>query len=203
MDYSSNFFGKKLEELTYADIVFFFNTDQDETDTIEFKSFNAAHGNIEASLDGIRKGISAMLNSNGGIIIWGAPEGRVIEGKKEKVFGGELSPVNVLIEKDRLINKISSSIIPLPVGVNVNILNDGENYIYIFEIQKSSYSPHQFKNVYYARLDGQSQPAPHYLVEALFRKITYPNIQGYIKLAEISHNGRSYFLDIEYTTPQL
>lgn len=196
MDFSSIFFGKKLEDLSYADIVSFFSVDQDETDMIEFKSFNAAHGNIETNLEGIKKGITAMLNSNGGIVIWGAPEGHEVAGRKEKVFGGALSPVIQLIEKDRLINKISSSIIPLPVGVNVKILNDGANYIYIFEIQKSPYSPHQFKNLYYARLDGQSQPAPHYLIEALFRKISYPDIRGFIKLDKAFVDNSNYILDI-------
>ena len=197
MDYSNKFFGKKIDDLNYVDIQTFFTVDQDETDTIEFKSFNSAHGNIETSLDGIKKGITAMLNSNGGIILWGAPEGRAIPGKTEKVFGGALSPVNQLIEKDRLINKISSAIIPLPVGVNVKILNVGNDYVYIFEIQKSQYSPHQINNIYYVRLDGQSKPAPHYFIDALFKKISYPNIQGYIKLAQISTNGNLYFLDIE------
>lgn len=102
MDYSSAFFGKKLDDLVYGDIVSFFAIEQDETDMIEFKSYNAAHGTVEKSLEGIKKGITAMLNSNGGIIIWGAPEGKSIAGKKEKVFSGALSAVSELIEKDKL-----------------------------------------------------------------------------------------------------
>lgn len=163
---------------------------------IEFKSYNVAHGTVEKSLEGIKKGITAMLNSSGGIIIWGAPEGKQVAGKKEKVFSGVLSPVSELIEKDKLINKISSAITPLPVGVNVKILQDGASYVYLFEVQKSAYSPHQLNNLYYARLDGQSQPAPHYLIEALFRKISYPDLRGYLKLTNISHDGHNHYLDI-------
>lgn len=196
MDYASNYFGKKLDELTYADIQAYFVDEKEETESIEFKSFPPGHGVIEKSLDGIKKGICAMLNSDGGIIIWGAPVGQDVPGKKEKIFKGNLAPVNQLIEKDKLINKISSAIIPLPVGVSVKILNNGADYVYVFEIQKSQYRPHQFQNLYYARLDGQSQPAPHYLIEALFRKISYPNLQGYIKLENLTHDGTYYYLDV-------
>jgi hypothetical protein len=196
MDYSSNFFGKKINDLSYADIESFFTEDQEENNLIEFKSFDSIHGNINESLDGVKRCICAMLNSDGGIIILGAPKGRKVDNKKEKVFKGVLCPVHQLIEKDRLINTISGSIIPLPVSVKVNILQNEGNYVYAFEVQKSEYSPHQFKNCYYARLDGQTQPAPHYLVEALFRKISYPNIKGYIGLNNIDINGNNYLLNI-------
>ena len=36
------------------------------------------------------------------------------------------------------------------------------------------------------RLDGQSVVAPHHYVEALFKQIKYPNIEGYIKFGKIS-----------------
>lgn len=148
MDYSSSFLGKKLGELLFSDVVNFFNGGRDESDIIEFKSYNRVHGNIETSIGGLQKVVTAMLNSNGGIVIWGAPEGRKVEGRKEKVFEGQLSTVNQRFEKDFLINKISQSIIPLPVGINVKILNENDDYVYVFEIQRSLYSPHQYQNVY-------------------------------------------------------
>lgn len=118
------------------------------------------------------------------------------EGRKEAIFVGDLSLVNDLIEKDRLISKVSDSITPLPVGINVATLQTDGGYVYVFEVQKSNYSPHQFKNVYYARLDGQTKPAPHYLVEALFKQITYPQLEAYIGFNKIHSDGRLYFLDI-------
>jgi hypothetical protein len=53
-------------------------------------------------------------------------------------------------------------------------------YIYMFDVASSDHSPHQFDNVYYMRLDGQTLPAPHAYVEALFKKIRYPAIEGYL-----------------------
>lgn len=194
-NYSQQYFGKDLTQLKFDDISDFFVVAKEESDKIEFKAFHPKYGNFKQNLDGVNRGICAFLNSNGGILIWGAPLGQTIDGKE--IFQGDLSPVKELMEKDAIISKISDSITPLPVNINVNILSDNDNHLYIFEIQQSNYSPHQFKNTYYARLDGQTKPAPHYLIEALFRKISYPNIEGFLDLERygVMPNGRS-FLDI-------
>ncbi len=197
MDYSKAYFGKSLNELLYQDIVDFFISEQEESDRIEYKSFSIQHGNFNNKLEGVIRGICAFLNSDGGILVWGAPEGIKLENRKERIFKGVLSPINELLEKDSLISKISDSITPLPVGINVQILKEENLYVYIFEVQKSDYKPHQFKSIYYARLDGQTKPAPHYLIEALFKQIKYPNIEGYIKPIKISSDGSKFLLDIE------
>ena len=196
MDYSQNYFGKALSDLTFTDIENYFVEEKDESVSIEFKSYSATYGNLNRNLEGVIRGICAFLNSEGGILIWGAPEGTTVEGRQERVFVGELSPIPELKEKDWLINKISDSINPLPVGIQVQIFENEGNYVYLFMVQQSTFSPHQFKNIYYARLDGQTKPSPHYLIEALFKKITYPNIESYIKPDKILNNGTSYFLDL-------
>ncbi|HUM55463.1 MAG TPA: ATP-binding protein [Bacteroidales bacterium] len=196
MDYSTTYFNKPLGGLTYQDIVDYFVDAKEESIKIEFKAFSARYGNFTENLNGVIRGICAFLNSEGGILIWGAPEGVQPQGQPNKVFQGTLSPLTELKEKDWLINKISDLITPLPVGIDVVILQNATSIVYIFEIQPSNYSPHQFKNTYWARLDGQTRPAPHYLIEALFKRIRYPNIEGFIKPEEIAHNGVNYFLDI-------
>jgi len=190
--YSTVYFGKALHELSYKDIELFFSEEQHtESETIEFKSYNI-RGSFDDQLNkGVIRGISAFLNSSGGILIWGAPVGKKIEGRSEEIFAGDLSPVNHLKEKDALINVIISRISPLPMGISVQILNQGEYFIYVFEVQPSINKPHQFNERYYIRLDGQSKPAPHYLVDALFKQIKYPEICGYIKFekAQYDYNG--------------
>lgn len=195
INYSQQYFGKDLNDISYENVVDFFIVEKEESDKIEFKAFHHKFGNVKKNLEGVTRGICAFLNSNGGILIWGAPLEQKID--ERSIFQGALSPVTELIEKDSLISKISDSITPLPVNINVNIIEREGNYLYVFEIQISNYSPHQFKNTYFARLDGQTKPAPHYLVEALFKKISYPNIEGYINLDRFGNlpNGQS-FLDI-------
>jgi len=194
-NYSQQYFGKNLDNLEIQDISDFFAEEKEESDKIEFKAFHHTFGNFNRNLEGVIRGICAFLNSNGGILIWGAPLGQ--ENENRQIFQGPLSLVTQLIEKDTLISKISDSITPLPINVNVHTIENRGDYLYIFEVQKSNYSPHQFKNIYYARLDGQTKPAPHYLIDALFKKVSYPNIEGFINLDGFGNasNGNVY-LDI-------
>jgi len=187
MDFSTAFFGKTLNNLLYEDIVSYFSEVRGESELIEFKSF-AERATFDAGLQGVIKAISAFLNSNGGIVIWGAPKGQKLVGNSEDVFTGALAAVNELKEKDSLINKISSAIVPLPIGIQVNILSSNDSsYVYIFEIQPSMYKPHQYDTRYYVRLDGQSKPAPHYLIDALMKQVTFPNIAGVINFGHLSY----------------
>ena len=185
MDFCTSYFGKPLTELSYDDIHNYFSEPRIENATIEFKSFHE-RSTLDAGLKGVIKGICSFLNSEGGILVWGAPEGTTPVGGKEDVFVGELRPVSELVEKDRLINRISSEITRLPIGIKVQILTNGSGYLYVFEIQESQTKPHQFGDRYYIRLDGQSRPAPHYVVEALMRQITYPNLSGYITFSNLA-----------------
>lgn len=196
MDFSAKLLNKAIEDLNYQDIEDYFLVEKEESDIIEFKSYSATHGNFNKNIEGVIRGICALLNSEGGIVIWGAPEGTVLAGNSYKSFVGNLSPVVENKDKDWLINKVSDSISPLPVGIKVATLEKNGGYIYVFEVQQSDYKPHQFKNTYFARLDGQTKPAPHYLVEALFRKISFPNLEGYVAFNKIDHNGNQYLLSI-------
>ena len=98
-----------------------------------------------------------------------------------------------------MINKISDNITPLPTGVRVEVVqNAATENIYIIEVQPSPYKPHQYDNTYFVRLDGQTKPAPHYFIEALFKRISYPNIEGYIKVekAGLIQNPSRYYLTL-------
>ena len=67
MDYSTKYFGKKLDDLEYQDIVEFFSNPQTESNKIEFKSYNTTNP-FNEQLKKIYIGICAMLNSEGGIL---------------------------------------------------------------------------------------------------------------------------------------
>jgi hypothetical protein len=196
MDFSRAYFNKPLDDLVYDDIVNYFVDSKQETETIEFKSYHA-RSTFDTGLQGVIRGISAFLNSSGGILIWGAPSGQKVQGNVEDVFVGNLSPISELHGKDRLINRISSAIVPLPIGVKVNILESDGSYVYVFEVQPSIYKPHQYDTRYYVRLDGQTKPAPHYLVDALMKQVTYPNLNGIIKFNPMTiDNAAAYHLPI-------
>ncbi|NBA86068.1 hypothetical protein GVN16_09865 [Emticicia sp. CRIBPO] len=195
MAYSKLFFGKDVQELSYNDIERFFEVPKEESDKIEFKAIVNFNSD---SIKGILKAIVGLLNSEGGIIIWGSPIGRTIEGKKEKVFSGDLSPTTELIEKDSFISKIADKITPSPAGIKFQQLQKEELFIYIIEVDQSFYSPHQFENVYYMRMDGQTRPAPHHYVEALFRRVTFPKLEGYLKIESLNEHVNSLKLILKF-----
>jgi hypothetical protein len=179
-DHALTYFGKPLADLQYVDIEHFFASEHSESDQIEFKSVNP-NGPLEAKLPGIIEGITAFLNSSGGLLIWGAPEGVKVEGRKEKVFVGSPTNLPLTVEKDWLISKIADKIIPLPRGFRVQLVACATGQVAVFEVDESPYSPHQADNRYYMRLDGQSKPAPHHYIEALFKKVTFPRLEVYLK----------------------
>lgn len=196
MIYSKSILGKVLEELTFQDIIDYFQNPQQESNIAEYKSFNP-RGDFDQKFIGIYQAVCALLNSEGGIIIWGAPVGQHVSGRKEKIFSGDLTPINRIVEKDYLINRISDNITPLPNNINARIIERNEECVIVIEVEKSIYSPHQTQNVYYMRLDGQSKPAPHHYIEALFKQIRYPELGGYIKFESIETDGTRYFLGIK------
>ncbi len=197
MDFSTAIFGKNLESLTYQDIVDFFIIEHSESNNIEFKAFSSQYGNFNNNVKGVIRAICGFLNSDGGVVIWGAPLG-VNDANGEKKFIGNLAPITEYKDKDWIINKVSDSVTPMPVGIKVSVLQNSpiEN-LYVFEIQPSPYKPHQTDNSYWVRLDGQTKPAPHYLIEALFKRISFPNIEGYLKFnrAIFQTSRRQYYVD--------
>jgi hypothetical protein len=183
--YAKSILGKELESLTYHDLVNYFLNPRQESNITEYKSYKP-QGDIEQKLAGVYQALCAMLNSDGGIVIWGAPEGKSVEGRKEKQFVGQLSPIDRVFEKDYLINKLSDNITPLPNSIKVEIIENHNQCIVVIEVRKSAYAPHQTKNIYYMRLDGQSKPAPHHYIEALFKQVRYPELGGYIRFNRLS-----------------
>ncbi|MEM6895387.1 MAG: ATP-binding protein [Bacteroidota bacterium] len=205
MSFSQIIFNKDLYDLAYDDIVQFFNVEKEENLNLEFKSY-PSQGNHSDKENAVFKAICGLLNSEGGIVIWGAPiETRDSDGNTRAQ--GDLTPFQTTLDRDRLINKISSVIIPLPTGIRVQKLNaPNNNSIFIVEVPKSSQKPHQFKNHYYVRLDGQTKIAPHYLIEAMMKSVDFPIIRGHLRLKSIEIVGQHYrvnFRSVIYNTSKL
>lgn len=182
MDYAKKLFNKSLRELSFDDIANYFKEPREESEILEFKS---GQGDFEGVFTkNILRTITAFLNSSGGILIWGAPKEASIEKDKPKACSGELCPLTALKEKDHLINRISSAISYMPTGIRVERLEKDSQYIYLFEIDESPSKPHQYNGTYYIRLDGQSKPAPHYIVDSLFKQIRFPEVEGCINFSD-------------------
>ena len=66
MSYIKKIFNKDIDNLNISDLVTFFETEQEETSVLEFKS-----GDVE--IIDLYKEITAFLNTEGGLLIIGAP----------------------------------------------------------------------------------------------------------------------------------
>lgn len=193
MKYSNVLFNKDLYDLEFADIEAFFVTVKEETLNLEFKSY-VAQGEYNKKEDAVKKAVCGLLNSEGGIVIWGAPiETKDQQGNTSAV--GALTPFSSILDKDRFINILSSTISPLPVGIRIQVLkNNADESIFIIEVEKSLLRPHQYDNKYYIRLDGQTRIAPHYLISALMKSTDFPVIQGHLRLKRIEWDRTNYLL---------
>jgi len=178
-NFAQNLFGVELSQVSAQTLITYFHEQRLETDTLEFKSF-PAQANFDPLFSKILKTVCGFLNGSGGLLILGAPVKTVVG--EVDYFQGELTPLTVQKSVDWFINKISSGITPMPIGISVKIVTVEESFVYLFEVQESQYKPHQFDHIYYIRLDGQTKPAPHYIVQALMRQITYPDLRATLRL---------------------
>lgn len=200
MTHIERIFSKQITELVYSDIEEYFSEPQIETDFIEFKSFDSSR-TIPQNFDLIHRAFCAFLNSEGGVIIWGAP--RSTGSGNEIVFGGEgqqLRPITSVPAKDQMVNILSGKITPLPNSFQLTVIANYDNTqsIIVIEIVKSEYSPHQYNNFYYMRMDGQTRYAPHHYIEALFKQIKFPQIEAYIKFGSLNvHMSQEYRFPVE------
>lgn len=202
MSLSQKILGVEIGEISLKILQSFFQEEKEESDVLEFKSFHTEKNNqndYKHKEDGVLRTICAFLNSNGGLLIWGAPGGEKRSSvDSKKVFTGKLSPVDRDIEKDAFISKLANRIIPSPSGIRFGKIKVEENeFVYVIEVEQSLTKPHQVNNTYFMRLDGQTVTAPHHYIEALFKQIKYPHLEGYISFGKIStYNTSIFYMEI-------
>ncbi|MFA8435896.1 MAG: helix-turn-helix domain-containing protein [Marinifilaceae bacterium] len=197
MQFSKLIFNKDLYDLTIDDILEFFSSEQEESSILEFKA-----GKVE--VNDIHREVSAFLNTEGGLLIIGAPkEEEIPKGKnKVKVCKGDPMPSTRIKNQDNLMRSISSNISPAPTKIRAKEIPFKEGNIYILEIPQSVTPPHQVSNEgkYYIRLERDSKPAPHGIVEALFFKRQKPDLDVAFNISnEHKTINRTIFIDFLFS----
>lgn len=183
-NYIEKIFGKSRNDLKLDDIKEYFSTPQEESSVIEFKS-----GEVE--INDVFKEIAAFLNTEGGLLIIGAPR----ETKKEigknviKICEGNLTYSNFK-GKDWLYQKIASNIVPTPTELKIEEFLTENGNVFIIDIPQSMNPPHQCSSdgKYYLRLERDAKPAPHGIVQALFNKRRVPSLDVDIQIKEIEYD---------------
>jgi hypothetical protein len=192
-DYIEKIFGKNRNEVTINDLKEYFTTPQEESSVIEFKS-----GEVE--INDIFKEITAFLNTEGGLLIIGAPrETKKTIGKNIiKICEGDLTYSNFK-NKDWLYQKIASNIVPTPTNLKIEEYLTEEGNVFLIDIPQSLNPPHQCSadGKYYLRLERDAKPAPHGIVQALFDKRRVPSLSAEIDIEQIGSHSDKIFLRIK------
>lgn len=189
VSFTQTHLGKSIDEIKAEDLTVYFSTEHDETLTLEFKSFHQREGDIKHKENGVLRTICGFLNSNGGLLIWGAPVGTK-RADGHKAFKGQLSPVEKPYTRDDFIRMLSGRIVPFAAPVQIKDIEiEAGKYVYLIDVPESEAKPHQFDNIYYMRLDGQTKVAPHYVIDAMFKQIKIPNLKVFLRLDEFTHRN--------------
>jgi len=180
---------KELYELELADIRDFFSDLQEESSVLEFKS-----GDV--SLEMVHREVAAFLNTEGGLLILGAPREKIV--KNIRVCTGQLTRCTTFSSQDTLMRSIASNISPTPTGIKAKSIIWEEGSVFILEIPQSVTPPHQVSNEgkYFIRLEREAKAAPHGIVEALFNKRQSPNLVGKL---ECFHNKAKNQLEVHFS----
>ncbi|KQC32291.1 hypothetical protein AAU57_02330 [Nonlabens sp. YIK11] len=192
-NYIEKIFHKNRQEVTLENIKNYFQSPQEETSIVEFKS-----GGVE--IIDIYKEITAFLNTEGGLLMIGAPrETKDKVGKNYRtVCQGELT-YSSFKNKDWLYQKIASNIVPTPTNIKINEYLTVEGSIFLLDIPQSSNPPHQSSSdgKYYIRLECEAKPAPHGLVQALFEKRKRPQLTAEIDINRVDFQSNEISIQIK------
>ncbi|MBI2415640.1 MAG: ATP-binding protein [Candidatus Kerfeldbacteria bacterium] len=167
-----------------------------ESEILEYKT--ASRNFTDSDKKEIKKDISAMANSGGGVIIYG-----IATDPSDKTKPNQLESIDPLnIETiDRV---IASGIQPNINGISKHIVESGTKKYLILYIPKSESAPHQnlqdFR--YYRRIGTESKPMEHFVLELFFGKRLSPVLSLEVeplnrsKELIISENGWSEEIDL-------
>lgn len=175
-NYIQKILGKSIEKIQLDHVKEFFKSPQEETSILEFKSG-------EVDILKVFKEIAAFHNTEGGLLIVGAPKEQVQEiGKvKKKLCQGNLT-YSKFEGRDWLLQKIGSNIVPYPTGIQIKDFQTEQGAVFLIDVPQSTNPPHQCTSdgCYYIRIDNESKPAPHGFIQAMFNQRRKPKLLALI-----------------------
>ena len=160
---------------TIEDIKALIAQGQQEGLNLEYKGA-AALGTSDGKKNEIAKDVSAMANSDGGIIIYGVRE--FDEVNKKHLPEGVDPVIRAGFTKEQLEQIIQSNIRPKIEGLKIYPISllDPDHVIYIVEIPQST-TCHQAKDKkYYKRHNFESVPMEHYEILDVLNRAKHPSI---------------------------
>jgi len=154
----------------------------EESTTLDYKALDALKHNLEISKD-----ISAMANSEGGVIIYGVKE-------DDKGFPKEIEWSSDKRLKDKIDQVLSSNVNRKIEGCEIEEIKseaDNTKFVIVVNVPKSDIIPHQSgSKKYYRRSNSRVRAMEHYEVEDSFFRRKRPNLE--IELIRCPTRAPSY-----------
>lgn len=173
----------------------FFAQNQEENIRLEFKSFDSANWK-----KGVSKAICAFANTNGGVIIFGAPQESTDNATGRKFSIGPLVPING-VEKDTIVRSMASNIDPPQNKVIYDFINVTGGSVAIIQVPKVEADPCMYiydkKNQYLWRNEAESVPAHHSYVSLMFRGARYCDFKCNLIVETCSFNAASQLFTLK------
>lgn len=145
----------------------------------------------------ITKDISAMANSDSGIIIYGIKE---FDSKDKKHLPEKIDPVNRQEYSKEWIEHIINNIKPKIVGVKIipiPINKNNTHCVYVVDIPKST-TAHQATDFrYYRRFNFESVPMIDYEIKDIMNRAKIPNVNVKFKFKNINTGNVSHDYNLE------
>lgn len=156
------------------DIKFLIDNSVEESTELEYKcSFAKLNKDWKKEL---AKDVSAMANSNGGIIIYGLKEKEISKGHS---VPEDISPISTSeMSKDQLSQLLSSNIQPIIDGIEISYIPyDNESGFYIVSVPQS-YTAHQNKlsHMYHKRRNAVVEAMEDYEIRDVMNRSKTPII---------------------------
>lgn len=163
-------FGTSFTEITYEQIEQYFSIPREENLNFECKSFKSFEGQLQE----LQIEIVGFKNSDGGILIYGGP--RNINHTEQ--LQQQLVPITDKLNERNILDKLISQIEPFCSGIQERLIQKigEEKWILAILIDKTTSTAFMVKEKgFYFRTSRKARPAPHYFVEALMKRVTYPD----------------------------
>lgn len=123
----------------------------------------------------ITKDVSAMANSDGGVIIYG-----IAERRENKALPGTLTPINQREFSKEWLEQIIQNIEPRIIGIEIHPVNaeDGSGGVYyVVEVPKASTAHQALDQKYYRRFNFESVAMYDHEIRDLMNRQTTPRVE--------------------------
>lgn len=161
----------------------------EESLNLDYKAADALE-KTEKKKNEIRKDVSAMANSDGGIIIYG-----LTEDTDNKHLPGKIDPIDRNTIPKEWLEQVISNIRPKIEGVIIHpvTINDSKtDVVYVVEILRSHTAHQASDKRYYKRFNFQSVPMEDYEIRDVMGRLQHARIElEFAILTRITFTGRT------------